>query len=208
MESSRKSGLSRVSKTSLGDPLCHVATWSSHVATSKFHLSATSRRGFPTWRRHFSTTLSRRDVRFHVATSFAHLSVTSRRGFTRRDVIFDPSLPRRDVDLHVATSIGTALCHVATWPRTSRRQLVLCSVTSRREPERRDVGLFALCHVATSPRTSRRDPVFSPRIVHFGHSPHAPSLTRTLAPLRPILHRTCRSPHPTGRRPSTTRRPL
>ena len=57
-------------KTSLGDPLCHVATWNSHVATSKFHLSATSRRGFPTSRRHFSTTLSRRDVDLHVATSF------------------------------------------------------------------------------------------------------------------------------------------
>ena len=42
-------------KTSLGDPLCHVAT-------SKFHLSATSRHGFLTSRRHFSTTLSRRDV--------------------------------------------------------------------------------------------------------------------------------------------------
>ena len=56
-------------KTSLGDPLCHVATWSSHAATSKFHLSATSRRGFPTSRRHFSTTLSRRDVDLHVATS-------------------------------------------------------------------------------------------------------------------------------------------
>ena len=164
------------------------------------------------------------------------LSVTSRRqnfislprrdvDFPRRDVIlallchvatwiyisrrhFDPSLPRCDVDLHVTTSIGTALCHVAMWPRTSRRQLVLCSVTLRREPERRDVGLFSLCHVATSPRTSRRHPVFSPRMVHFGHSPHAPSLTRTLAPLRPILHRTCRRPHPIGRRPSTARRPL
>ena len=201
MESSRKSGLSSVSKL----------PWET--------LSVTSRRGAPTSRRQYFISLPRRDVDFphrdvilallcHVATSFAHLSVTSRRGFTRRDVIFYPSLPRRDVDLHVATSIGTALCHVATWPRTLRHRLVLCSVTSRHEPERRDVGLFALCHVTTSPRTSRRDPIFSPRMVHFGHSPHAPSLTRTLAPLRPILHRTCRRPHPTGRRPSTARRPL
>ena len=146
---SRKSGLSRVSKLS----------WETLSVTSrredptsrcqKLHLSVTLRREFPMPRRHFSTTLSRRDVRFHVVTSFAHLSVTSRRGFTRRDVIFDPSLPRRDVDLHVATSIGTALCHVATRPRTSRRQLVICSVTSRREPECRDVGLFTLCHVTT-----------------------------------------------------------
>ena len=103
--------------------------------------------------------------------------------------------------LHVATSFGHLLCHVATWPRTSRRHLDMFSVTSRREPERRDVGLFALCHVATSPCMSRRDPVFSPRNAHFGHSPHAPSLTRTLAPLRPTLHRTCWRPHPTGRRP-------
>ena len=37
----------------LGDLLCHVATWSSHVATSIFHPSATSRRESP-----------RRDVSF------------------------------------------------------------------------------------------------------------------------------------------------
>ena len=144
----------------------------------------------------------------HVATSKFHLSATSRRGFPTSRRQFSTTLPRRDVNLHVATSFGTTLCHVATWPRTSRRRLVMCSVTSRREPERRDVGLFALCHVATSPRTSRHDSVFSPRMVHFDHSPHAPSLIRTLAPLRPSLHRTCRRSHPTGRRLSTARRPL
>ena len=106
-------------------------------------------------------------MRFHVATSFLKYSVTSRREIPRRDVICTSLC-------HVATSIGTALCHVATWPRTSRRRLVMCSVTSRCEPERRDVGLFALYDVATSPRTSRRGPVFSPRIVHFGHSPPTP----------------------------------
>ena len=37
----------------LGDLLCHVATWSSHVATSILHPSATSRRESP-----------RRDVSF------------------------------------------------------------------------------------------------------------------------------------------------
>ena len=142
MESSRKSGLSSVS----------ILPWET--------LSVTSRRGAPTSRRQNFISLPRRDVDFprrdvilallchvvtwisHVATLFAHLSVTSRREFTRRDVIFDPSLPRRDVDLHVATSIGTALCHVATWPRTSRRRFVMCSVTSRRHPARRDVTLF------------------------------------------------------------------
>ena len=112
--------------------------------------------------------LLRCDVDLHVATSNLHLSATSRRGFTRRDVIFDPSLPRCDVDVHVATAIGTGPCHVATWIYTSRRRLVMCSVTSRRDPERRDVVLFTLCDVAMSPRTSRRGPVFSPRTVHFG----------------------------------------
>ena len=160
-----------------------------------------------TSRRQNYISLPRRDVDLHIATSKLHLSVTSRRGFTRRDVIFDPSLPHRDVDVHVATSIGTGLCHVATWPRTSRRRLVMCSVTSRRDPERRDVVLFTLCDVATSPRTSRRDPVFSPRMVHFGPSPYTPPLIETLAPLRPSLHQTCRSSHPTGRRPSTAHRP-
>ena len=163
------------------EALCHVATWNPHVAT---------------WNS-------------YVATSFGHLLCHV-----------------ATWNSYVATSFGHLLCHVATWPRTSRRHLVMfsatsrrgiltsrrglnpLSVTSRRELERRDVGLFALCHVATSPRTSRRDPVFSPRMVHFYHSPDVPSLTRTLAPLRPILHRTCRRPHPTGRRPSTARRPL
>ena len=139
--------------------------------------------------------------------SWETLSVTSRRGAptSRRQNYI--SLPRRDVDLHVATSIGTGLCHVATWPRTSRRRLVMCSVTSRRDPERRDVLLFTLCDVATSPRTSRRDPIFSPRMVHFAPSPYPPPLIETLAPLRPSLHQTCRSSHPTGRRPSTAHRP-
>ena len=118
-------------------------------------LSVTSRRGAPTSRRRNYISLPRRDVDLHVATSNLHLSVTSRRGFTRRDVIFDPSLPRRDVDLHVATSICTSLCHVATWPRTSRRQFVMCSVTSRRDPERRDVS--CLLSVTSRRHPARRD---------------------------------------------------
>ena len=65
--------------------LCHVATW---IFTS---------------RRHFNTSLSRRDVYFHVATSKYRLSVTSRRGPARRDVIWSCPLPRRDVGFHVAT---------------------------------------------------------------------------------------------------------
>ena len=71
---------------------------------------------------------------------------------------------RRDVIPHVATWIEPTLCHVTTLPSTSQRCLMKLSVTSR------------------------RDLVFSPRMVHFGHSPHAPSLIRTLAPLRPSLH--------------------
>ena len=129
----------------LGDLLCHVVTWSSHVATSNCHPSATSRRGF-----------SRRDVILthlcHVATctvtlrrQIVRLSVTSRRGIltsrrglltsrrhfytSRRHLVTysvtsrrEPS--RRDVNPHVATSISHVLCHVATLPRTSRRRLV------------------------------------------------------------------------------------
>ena len=163
-------------------------------------LSVTSRRGPPTSRRQNYTSLPRRDVDLHVATSKSHLSVTSRPGISRRDVNVE------------------ALCHVATWDVTSRRHFLM-------PLSRRDVGchvatwdkstlchiatslIGALCHVATWPRTSRRDPVFSPRMVHFGPSPHTPSLIGTLAPLRTSLHRTCRSSHPTGRRPSTAHRP-
>ena len=119
--------------------LCHVAMWTSHVATSKLHAPVTSRRGPPTSRRlflHLSATsrrgLTRRDVKStclchvatwnsHVATSLLHLSVTSRRGFTRRDVNWYKSLSRRDVAPNVATSFGHVLCHVATLTRTSRR---------------------------------------------------------------------------------------
>ena len=135
------------------------------------------------------------------------------------------SLSRRDVDLPRRDVKITLLCHVATWIYTSRRQLVHGSVTSRRVFSCRDVKLYqplsrrdvdsnvatspneALCHVATWPRTSRRDPIFSPRMVHFGPSPHTSSLIGTLAPLHPNPHRTCRSSHPTGRRPSTAHRP-
>ena len=157
--------------------------------------------------------------------SWETLSVTSRRGAptSRRQIYI--SLPRRDMDLHVATSFLTPLCHVATWMYTSRRQLVQVPVTSRRGFTRRDVvwscalsrrdvtpnvatwSSEALCHVATSPRTSRRGPVFSPRTVHFGPSSHTPSLIGTLALLRTIAHRTRRSSHPTGRRPSIAHRP-
>ena len=138
-------------------PLCHVATW---ITTS---------------RRQFLKHLSRRDVKFsslcHVATWFftsrrqiVRLSVTSRRGIltSRRGLL-------------------TSRRHFYT----SRRHLVTYSVTSRREPPRRDVIWTcslprrdvaphvatspnqALCHVATWPRTSRRETVFNPRIGHF-----------------------------------------
>ena len=68
--------------------LCHVATWTSHVATSVF------------------TSLC------HVAT----LPITSRRCPSRRDVSFYKPLSRRDVAHHVATLGFTSLCHVATSP--------------------------------------------------------------------------------------------
>ena len=122
--------------------LCHVATWTSHVATSKLHALATSRRGPPTSLRHFLTLsatsrrgLTRRDVKstclYHVATwnshvamSLLHFSVTSRRRFTRRDVDWYKSLSCRDV----APNVATLAC--------------LLFVTSRRHPARCDVALF------------------------------------------------------------------
>ena len=98
--------------------LCHVATW---IFTS---------------RRHFNTSLSRRDVYFHVATSkyktLCHVATwprTSRRGPARRDVA----------------------PHVATWPRTSRRHLVMSSATSRR-------GISCVTWAYLLSVTSRRDP--------------------------------------------------
>ena len=122
--------------------LCHVVTWTSHVATSNLYVSVKSRRGIPTSRCHLLTLsatsrrgLTRRDVKStcrchvatwnsHVATSLLHFSVTSRRRFTRRDVDWYKSLSRRDVDPLVAT----LAC--------------LLSVTSRHHPARRDVALF------------------------------------------------------------------
>ena len=76
----------------------------------------------------------------------------------------------------------------------------MCSLTSRRRHERRDVGFITLCHVVTSSRTSRRCPVLSPRTVHFWLFTSRTPLIGTLAFLRTILHRTCRRSHPTGRR--------
>ena len=83
--------------------LCHVATWTSHVATSIFTFSATSRRGFTRRDVNLYKPLSHRDIAPNVATSILHTSVTSRRGSPTSRRQFSPSLPRRDVDLHVAT---------------------------------------------------------------------------------------------------------
>ena len=114
-----------------------------HVATSYLKLSATSRRGFLTSRRQNCISLPRRDVIFealcHVATWIFHVATWNSHVAT--------SL------LHVATSFGHLLCHVATWPRTSRRHVVILSATSRRgiltsrrglvySLSRRDVALF------------------------------------------------------------------
>ena len=83
--------------------LCHVATWTSHVATSIFTFSVTSRRGLPMSRRHFYKSLSRRDVHHHVATSvftsLCHIATSPRT--SRRWLHY--SLSRRNVTPHVAT---------------------------------------------------------------------------------------------------------
>ena len=102
-----------------------------HVATSLLKLSVTSRREISrrdvkisspchvaTWiftsRRHFNTSLSRRDVYFHVATSkyktLYHVATwprTSRRHLVMSSATSRRGISRRDVGLF-------ALCHVAT----------------------------------------------------------------------------------------------
>ena len=82
---------------------CHVATWTSHVVTSIFTFSVTSRLVFSRRDVNLYKPLSRRDVAPHVATSFnnilfhvATLSRTSRCWLSY-------SLSRRDVTPHVTT---------------------------------------------------------------------------------------------------------
>ena len=119
----------------LEDLLCHVATWeatwSSHVATSNCHPSATSRRGFSKSRRHFNTPLPRHDVYCHVATSnckaLCHVATWNSHVATWTSHVATSLL-------HVATSFGHLLCHVATSLLTSQRHLVMLSATSRRCP--------------------------------------------------------------------------
>ena len=168
------------------DPLCHVATC---IFTSQRQIN------IPLPRR--DVYLSHRDVKLtslcHVATciftsrrQFVNPSVTSRRVFStsRREFAQASVTSRRGIPM-------------------PRRGLNPLSVTSRRCLQRRDVASNvvtlpseALCHVATSPRTSRRDPVFSPRMVHFGPSPHTPSLIGTLAPCVPTFTRPVGAPIP------------
>ena len=119
--------------------------------------SVTSQRGAPTSRRQIVIPLPRRDVDFprrdviltlplsrrdvycHVATSnckaLCHAATWNSHVATWNSHVAT-SLS------HVATSFGHALCHVATLPRTSRRRQFKLSVTSRRDPARRDVTLF------------------------------------------------------------------
>ena len=181
--------------------LCHVATWTSHVATTFLTLSATSRRGF-----------TRRDVKFiclcHVATWNSNVATwtnTSRRqkymSLSRRDVEF----PRPDVTF-------TLHCYVATSIYTSRHGLVQVSVTSRRGPERRDVVWSCALsrrdvdlNVATLACllsvTSQRGPVLNPRSVHFWfftsqtpyRNPSFPWAPAFTGPVGALIH--------TGRRP-------
>ena len=99
--------------------LCHVATWTSHVATSNLCLCHVATRNS-----HVATSLV--DPLCHVAT----LTNTSRRqkymSLSRRDVEF----PRRDVSFTLLDVSFTLLCYVATSIYTSRRGLVQVSVTS------------------------------------------------------------------------------
>ena len=112
-----------------------------------------------TWNSHVATWNS------HVATSLLH--VTASFGYLL---------------CHVATSFGHALCHVATLPRTSQRFLVKLSVTSRRDPARRDVALFLAQEWF---------------ILHFHRTPLS---SETLAPSHTVRALPCRSSVRPGRR--------
>ena len=103
--------------------------------------------------------------------------------FTRRDVIWSLTLPRRDVTLHVATSFGHVLCHVATWDSNVATRVCLLSVTSRRDPARRDVALFLAQEWF---------------ILHLHRTPLS---SETLAPSRTVRALPCRSSFRPGRRP-------
>ena len=83
--------------------LCHVATWTSHVATSIFTFSATSRRAFSRRDVNLYKPLSRRNVAPNVATSLSYMlsHVATLTRMSRRWLHY--SLSRRDVDPHVAT---------------------------------------------------------------------------------------------------------
>ena len=103
--------------------------------------------------------------------------------FTRRDVIWSLTLPRRDVASHVATSFDHVLCHVATWDSNVATWACLLSVTSQRDPARRDVALFLAQEWF---------------ILHLHRTPLS---SETLAPSHTIRALPCRSSVRPGRRP-------
>ena len=112
---------------------------------------------------------------------------------------FQDPLERRDVVSNVATWILMSLWNVATLILNVATLLIPLSVTSRRCPERRDVGFSTLCNVATLPRTSRRCPVLRPRTVHFAlflFTSHTPTPPENLALLRTCPPQPCRSSFP------------
>ena len=126
-----------------GSLFCNVPTLSRNVATPILPLSVTSRRGFPTSRRQFSYSLSRRDVNFNDPLERRDVSNQRRDVSNQRRVVdFNEPLEHRDVCNQRRDVFNPTLCNVATLPQTSRRRLVPRSVASRRCPERRDVALF------------------------------------------------------------------
>ena len=136
VESSRKTGV-----------LVYKSSWVTLSVTSRREISRrdvkiSSLCHVATWNSHFATSFF--EALYHVATWNSHVATWNSHVAT--------SL------LHVATSFGHLLCHVTTWPRTSRRHLVMSSATSRRgiltsrrelvcSLSRRDVT----AHVATWP---------------------------------------------------------
>ena len=111
---------------------------------------------------------------------------------------------RRDVDFSTLWNVAMWISNVATlickpsgtsrrgFP-TSRRWLVTLSGTSRRFPERRDVGIILLCHVATLPCFKANNSPFCSSLctAHFlSPSNHTPPV-----PCRSYLSRRSRLVH-------------
>ena len=146
--------------------LCHVATWTSHVATSNFHLLC----HIATWTSHVATS---------VFTSLCHVATsphTSRCHLVIRSLTLRCRHERCDVGF-------ITLCHVATSPRTSRRGPVL---SPRAVHLWRFTSHNQLLETLASPRTYPHRTCRS-LLPHWSEALHCS--TATIVPLR-VTHLT------------------